>query len=308
MKALVTGCAGFIGSNLTDRLLNDGYKVIGIDCFTNYYSKEIKKSNIASALKNQNFTFFEEDIYDMNKFPEVDYVFHMAAQAGVRASWGENFKIYTKNNIEVTQKLLEFYKDTELKKFVYSSSSSVYGDAKLPMNEESLLKPVSPYGVSKLAAENLCYLYWKNHNVPTVSLRYFTVYGPRQRPDMGIHKFVKAILNSKEITVYGDGEQTRDFTYVDDAVNAILMSAESDVVGDVFNVGGGSTISVNGLLKEIEEITEKKAIIKYIEKQKGDVKDTSADLKKIKAVLRWKPTTSIKNGLNNYVGGYKSNL
>jgi UDP-glucose 4-epimerase len=150
----------------------------------------------------------------MDDFPDVDYVFHLAAQAGVRASWGKSFQIYTRNNIEVTQKLLEFYKGINIKNFVYSSSSSVYGNVKLPMKEDSLLKPISPYGASKLAAEHLCYLYWKNYKVPTVSLRYFTVYGPRQRPDMAIHKFIKAILNEEQITIYGDGAQTRDFTFV----------------------------------------------------------------------------------------------
>jgi UDP-glucose 4-epimerase len=159
----------------------------------------------------------------MEKFPDVDYVFHLAAQAGVRASWGESFEIYTRNNIETTQKLLEFYKDRNLTKFIYASSSSVYGDAELPMKEHSLLKPVSPYGVTKLAGENLCYLYWKNYNVPTVSLRYFTVYGPRQRPDMATHKFVRAILKGDEITIFGDGIQTRDFTFVDDVVKANIL-------------------------------------------------------------------------------------
>ena len=214
MKTFVTGCGGFIGSHLVDRLLELGYEVTGIDCFTDYYSREIKEANISNALKHNNFKLIEEDILDMDKFPEVDYIFHLAAQAGVRASWGKSFEIYTRNNIEATQKLLEFYKDREIKKFVYASSSSVYGDAELPMREDSLLKPVSPYGVTKLAGENLCYLYWKNYQVPTVSLRYFTVYGPRQRPDMAIHKFVKAISNNEEITVFGDGSQTRDFTFV----------------------------------------------------------------------------------------------
>jgi len=238
MKALVTGCAGFIGSHLTERLLREGYEVIGIDCFTDYYAREIKERNTENALNQKNFKLIEEDILEMDKFPEVDYVFHEAAQAGVRASWGKSFKIYTRNNIETTQKLLEFYKDLNIKKFVYASSSSVYGDAELPMKEDSLLKPVSPYGVTKLAAENLCYLYWKNYNVPTVSVRYFTVYGPRQRPDMAIHKFVKAIFNGDEITVFGDGTQTRDFTYVDDAVEATILAAESNSIGEVYNIGG----------------------------------------------------------------------
>ena len=303
MKALVTGCAGFIGSHLVDRLLEQGYEVVGIDCFTDYYSRNIKEANLSNALNHHNFNFIEEDILEMDKYPEVDYVFHEAAQAGVRASWGRSFEIYTRNNIEATQKLLEFYKDLNIKKFVYASSSSVYGDAELPMREDSLLKPVSPYGVTKLAGENLCYLYWKNYNVPTVSLRYFTVYGPRQRPDMGIHKFVKAIFKGDEITVFGDGTQTRDFTFVDDAVEANILAAESNIVGETFNIGGGSRISVNDLIKIMEDIAEKKANTKYIEKQKGDVRDTLADVSKAEAKLNWNPRVNINKGLRKYVEG-----
>ena len=301
MKALVTGCVGFIGSHLVDRLLEHGYEVIGIDCFTDYYSKEIKEKNISNALNHKNFEFIEEDILEMNDFPEVDYVFHEAAQAGVRASWGKSFEIYTRNNIEATQKLLEFYKDLSIKKFVYASSSSVYGDTELPMKENSLLKPVSPYGVTKLAGENLCYLYYKNYGVPTVSLRYFTVYGPRQRPDMAIHKFVQAILKSKEITVFGDGTQTRDFTYVDDAVEANILSAKSNLAGEVFNIGGGSRIGVNELIKKTEEILGKKAMIENIEKQKGDVRDTLAEASKAKELLDWSPKVNIDEGLKKYM-------
>ena len=201
MKALVTGCAGFIGSHLTERLLRDGLDVIGIDCFTDYYSREYKDGNLKNALKNKNFTFIEKDILFMDAFPDVDYVFHQAAQAGVRKSWGGDFEIYTRDNILATQRLLEYYKDCEIKKFVYASSSSVYGDCELPMKETRMLKPVSPYGVTKLAAENLCYLYYTNYGMPTASLRYFTVYGPRQRPDMAIHLFVRAILDGEVITV-----------------------------------------------------------------------------------------------------------
>ena len=308
MKTLITGCAGFVGSHLTERLLKNGSEVIGIDCFSDYYDRELKEKNLAVSLKNDKFTFIEKDILEMDEYPDVDYVYHMAAQAGVRDSWGDNFKGYTSNNIEVTWKLLEFYKELNIKKFVYSSSSSVYGDAELPMNEKSRLRPVSPYGVTKLAAENLCYLYWKNYKIPTISLRFFTVYGPRQRPDMAINKFFSSILTGNEIVVYGDGEQKRDFTFVDDAVNAILITAESRVVGDVFNVGGGSTISVNRLITEIEEITGKKARVTYIEKQKGDIKNTEANLEKIETVLRWKPTISIRTGLKKYMGWYTNNF
>lgn len=308
MKALVTGCAGFIGSHLTERLLREGYEVIGIDCFTDYYPREIKEANLSNVLKSKNFKLIEEDILEMDKFPEVDYVFHEAAQAGVRASWGKSFETYMRNNVQATQKLLEFYKDLDIKKFVYASSSSVYGDAELPMREDSLLKPVSPYGVTKLAGENLCYLYWKNYNVPTVSLRYFTVYGPRQRPDMAIHKFVKAIFNGDEITVFGDGTQTRDFTFVDDVVEATILAAESNSVGEVFNIGGGSRVSVNDLIEMMEDIIGKKAKVKYIEKQKGDVRDTLADVSKASELLHWAPRVDISAGLKIFIEWFKYNM
>ena len=301
MKALVTGCAGFIGSNLTDRLLDLGCEVIGIDCFTDYYARSIKEANLSNVLKSSSFKFIENDLSKMDDFPEVDSVFHLAAQAGVRASWGKSFEVYTRNNIEATQKLLEFYKGRNIKKFVYSSSSSVYGNVKLPMKEDSLLKPVSPYGASKLAAEHLCYLYWKNYNVSTISLRYFTVYGPRQRPDMAIHKFIKAILNGDQITIYGDGTQTRDFTFVQDVVKANILAAESKVEGEIFNIGGGNRITVNDLIKEIEKITGKKAKMNYIEKQKGDVEDTWADTQKVQQILGWQAETGIVQGLEKYI-------
>jgi len=305
MKCLVTGCAGFIGSHITDRLLSEGHDVIGIDCFTDYYSRSIKEVNISEALKHSRFTFLERDILEMDTFPETDYVFHQAAQAGVRASWGSEFLIYTRNNIEVTQKLLEYYKDKDLKKFVYASSSSVYGNVPLPMKEDMRLQPVSPYGVTKLAAEHLCTLYWKNFSLPTVSLRYFTVYGPRQRPDMAIYKFVKAILAGERITLYGDGSQTRDFTFVEDIVNANLKAATSSISGVVFNIGGGSRITVNDLIQIIEKTCGKKGIILYQNPQKGDVTDTLADITKARNNLDWVPQVSIQEGINSFLDWYK---
>lgn len=304
MKVLITGCAGFIGSNLTQYLLDDGFEVYGIDCFTDYYERKIKEDNLEYSLDHENFHFIEKDLKEMDDFPEVEYIFHMAAQAGVRSSWGKSFNIYSKNNIEATQKLLEFYKNKKIKKFVYSSSSSVYGDTDIPMTEDSVLKPVSPYGVSKLAAEHLCYLYWKNFKVPTVSLRYFTVYGPRQRPDMAIHKFVSAIISGNTIDIYGDGKQSRDFTFINDVVDALILAAQSEYEGEVFNIGGGSRITVKDLIKEIEIITGKKAKINYMEKQKGDVRDTWADLSKTTLKLGWKPRFNIKEGLNEFVKWY----
>ena len=304
MNILVTGCAGFIGSHLTERLLRDGFDVIGIDCFTDYYPREYKDKNIKNALEDERFTLIEQDIRSMDAFPDANYVFHQAAQAGVRKSWGRDFEIYARDNILATQRLLEYYKDCEIKKFVYASSSSVYGDCELPMKETRMLKPVSPYGVTKLAAENLCYLYYENYGVPTASLRYFTVYGPRQRPDMAIHLFVRAILNREEITVYGDGNQTRDFTFVDDVVEANLLAAMSSSQGEVFNVGGGTRISVNELIKIMENVTGRRAVVKYIEKQKGDVKDTLADADKI-GKLGWKPKVGIDEGIRRFVEWYE---
>jgi len=306
MKALVTGCAGFIGSTLTDRLLNEGFEVIGIDRFSDYYPRNIKEKNMIYAIKHPRFSLMEEDIVNMETFPDVEYVFHLAAQAGVRASWGKNFDVYIHDNITATQRLLEFYKAKNIRKFVYSSSSSVYGDSELPMREGEPVQPVSPYGVTKLAAEHLCYLYWKNFEVPTISLRYFTVYGPRQRPDMAIHKFIKAILLNEEITIYGQGRQTRDFTYIDDIVESNIVAALSEFKGEVFNIGGGNRISVNDLITNIEEVTGKTAVLTYIEEQKGDVRDTWADTRKARDLLGWYAKTDIYKGLKHYVAWIKS--
>jgi UDP-glucose 4-epimerase len=301
MKCLVTGCAGFIGSNLTDQLLKEGHDVTGIDSFTEYYSERIKRQNIANALDKSNFELINKDVLELNAYPSVDVVFHLAAQVGVRASWGSDFSIYSRNNIEVTQRLLEYYKDKNLKKFVYASSSSVYGDVPLPMKENMRLQPVSPYGVTKLAGDHLCYLYWKNFGLPTISLRYFTVYGPRQRPDMAINKFVTSILNDKPITLYGDGTQTRDFTYVSDIIEANLKAADSGISGSVLNIGGGSRITVNELIREIEKNCNKSAKIQFVGQQKGDVQDTLADIRKAELELGWMPRVPIRDGVRKYV-------
>jgi UDP-glucose 4-epimerase len=308
VRALVTGCAGFIGSAIVDRLIKNGATVIGIDCFTNYYPRSIKESNLSIALKSDSFELIEKDINSIDRFPDVDYVFHLAAQAGVRSSWGSSFDIYTRNNIEATQKLLESYKQRRLKKFVYSSSSSVYGNVKLPMTEDSLLKPVSPYGVSKLAGEHLCYLYWKNYQIPTVSLRYFTVYGPHQRPDMAIHKFIRAILTGDKITIYGKGDQTRDFTYVDDVVEANMLSAFKAYPGSLYNIGGGNRIAVNDLITLLEELTGEKALVERIESQKGDVDDTWASVEKARTELGWASRVDLRKGLMNEIEWIKSIL
>lgn len=304
MKCLVTGCAGFIGSTLTDSLLGEGHDVIGIDCLTDFYAPSIKMANISGALRNPRFEFLQEDILSRTSFPEVDIVFHLAAQAGVRTSWGSDFAQYSRNNINVTQHLLEYYKKRSLKKFVYASSSSVYGEVPLPMHEDLRPQPVSPYGVTKLAGEHLCYLYWKNYDLPTISLRYFSVYGPRQRPDMAIYKFVQAIWNNNPISMYGDGSQTRDFTYVSDVIDANQKAAVSDIEGSIINIGGGSRISVNDLISIIEEYSDRTAQIRHIQSQSGDVSDTLAEISKAHQELHWIPVVTIRDGIRKYIRWY----
>jgi nucleoside-diphosphate-sugar epimerase len=301
MNCLVTGAAGFIGSHLCEKLLNSGFSVIGIDSFTDYYSKELKKENLSSLLEKQKFEFIKGDInyININKYIEKsDTVFHLAAQAGVRASWGDYFATYTKNNIESTQKILEACKKNKMKKIVYASSSSVYGNTPdLPMKETSRLFPYSPYGVTKLAAENLCSLYYKNYGVPVVSLRYFTVYGPRQRPDMAFHKFFKAIGENNPIEIYGSGEQTRDFTYIDDTVNASMAAAEKGIPGKIYNLGSGNHQKLSVVFPLLKEICGKKVKIKNVETQKGDVKHTYASISRAQKDLDYLPRTTLKEGL-----------
>lgn len=306
MKVLITGAAGFIGSSLAERLVKEGFEVVGIDCFTDYYPRSLKENNLEWLNQQKNFTFYESDLLTCNLDQLVKpspslIIFHLAAQAGVRASWGSDFEIYTRNNIQVTQRLLEWAKQKNIKKFVYASSSSVYGDCEeLPEKEESILKPISPYGVTKLAGENLCYLYWKNYGIPTVSLRFFTVYGPRQRPDMAFNKFINSVINDEEIEIYGDGNQTRDFTYIGDIVEGNLLALDSPN-GEVFNIGGGKRITVNRVIEILEKLINKKAKVKYIERQKGDVKDTFASITKVRNVLNYIPKMDFASGLQKEI-------
>jgi UDP-glucose 4-epimerase len=305
MRILVTGAAGFIGSWLSERLLALEHEVRGIDCLTDYYSPDMKRRNLRRALQNDRFHFFEEDLLGANLAGLLDgceTVFHQAAQAGVRASWGRDFQIYTDNNVLATQRLLEAARESSIKRLVYASSSSVYGDAEnMPVSEEEPPRPVSPYGVTKLAAEHLCLLYHKNFGVPTIALRYFTVYGPRQRPDMAFHKFIRAILDKEPIALFGDGEQTRDFTYIDDAVESNMLAMEHGKPGTVYNIGGGSRISVNRTIEILEEITGIKAIVNKTGPQKGDVLHTWANTTRAQKDLGFLPRHSIADGLRNEV-------
>lgn len=301
MKALVTGAAGFIGSTLADALTARGAEVIGLDCFTDYYARDIKESNLAPLRQRPTFTLVEDALQtvDLDRVLEgVTHVFHLSAQAGVRKSWGRDFVTYTTHNVDATQRLLEAVKDRALERFVYASSSSVYGDAvAIPMREDAMVQPVSPYGVTKLAAEHLCRLYTANYGVPTVSLRFFTVYGPKQRPDMGFHRFLRAALTGQPITLYGDGEQTRDFTYVDDIVAALIAAAERGHPGGVYNIGGGSRVSINEVLALVGTVTGRPVDIRREPAQKGDMRDTFADTSRAKADLGFQPSTPLEHGL-----------
>jgi len=301
-KVIVTGCAGFVGSHLVERLLKDGHTIVGIDNFSDHYPRGIKEKNMEGFVQERKFKFVEGDLLeaDLKKLLNgVDVVFHQAAQAGVRDSWGVKFDVYTRNNILATQTLLEACKDSRIRKFIYASSSSIYGDAEsMPTKEDVLPKPISPYGVSKLAGEHLCYLYWKIFRVPTISLRYFSVYGPRQRPDMGFYRFVDSVLRGVKLSIYGTGEQTRDFTYVSDIVDGNISAMMSKQNGDVFNIGGGSRISVNDCVKIIEKILDKRARIERVAHQSGDAGHTYADISKARKMLGYKPEVCIEDGLN----------
>ena len=303
MRCVVTGVAGFVGSHLAERLLHDGHEVCGVDSFTDYYSREIKERNLKHLRSMHNFTFLEADLLWMplaSLVEGVDWVFHQAAQAGVRASWGSEFSRYVDWNILATQRLLEAaLLSKTLKRFVYASSSSVYGDIDtFPVTETAPTRPYSPYGVTKLAAEHLCSLYAHNFGLPTVSLRYFTVYGPRQRPDMAFHRFCKAALEQKPIRVFGDGQQTRDFTYISDIVEANILAARVDAaIGQVFNIAGGSRVTLLDVIELLRKISNTPLTVLSDNRQHGDVRHTCADISRAETLLSYRPRVSLQFGI-----------
>jgi UDP-glucose 4-epimerase len=311
-NVFVTGAAGFIGSNLCKRLIDDGYRVVAIDSFTDYYSPERKHGNLRDIISHKNFKLIEEDInnYDIREIINGSKcVFHLAAQAGVRMSWGKEFSVYVDSNILTTQKILEALKGNKRTKLVYSSSSSVYGQTdRLPMREDQRLKPVSPYGVTKLSGEHLCELYRINFGINTISLRYFTVYGPRQRPDMAFSRFIVAALTGGEIEIYGDGKQTRDFTFVSDAVEANMLAMEYDGEETIFNIGGGSRVSVLDVLEILKKRIDEDLDISFIDKAKGDVLDTWADTSSVRKELRFSPRIGLEEGIEREIGWYRDFL
>ncbi|WP_082979302.1 NAD-dependent epimerase/dehydratase family protein [Arthrobacter sp. B6] len=302
MKALVTGAAGFIGSSIVKRLLADGHEVVGIDSFTDYYDRDLKAANVKRN-EVSGFEFVERDLNEVDLttvVQDVELIFHEAGQPGVRKSWGTDFEIYTRENVQATQKLLEAAKGSKtLKRLVYASSSSVYGNAeRYPTTELDRPQPVSPYGVTKLAAEHLCSLYASNFGVPTTSLRYFTVYGPGQRPDMAFTRFLKAAELGEEIPLYGSGGQIRDFTFIADVVEANIKAALSDTEpGTVYNVAGGSNVSMIDVLEIIEGLVESPLRVNRTEAVAGDVWRTGGSTERITQDLAWSPTISIEKGI-----------
>jgi nucleoside-diphosphate-sugar epimerase len=290
MHALVTGAAGFIGSHLVDRLLADGATVTGVDLFTDYYDVDHKRRNVAGAVASDRFSLVETDLRAADLRPlldGVDVVFHQAGQPGVRSSWAEGFADYVGQNVLATQRLLEAAKGTSLQRFVYASSSSIYGTAaRYPTVETDLPTPTSPYGVTKLAGEHLAVLYARNHGVPTTALRYFTVYGPRQRPDMAIYRLIEAARHGHPFPLFGDGGHVRDFTFVADVVEANLAAARSDApTGLVVNVAGGDSTTMSGLVEVVERAVGRPVHLDRLAEQPGDVRRTGGDVSAATAAL-----------------------
>jgi len=305
MKYMVTGAAGFIGSHLCERLIGEGHSVLAIDCFTDYYSRDLKEANLESFRDSPSCEYIGSDVNELDLvslFKRCDGVFHLAAQAGVRASWGKSFDHYLHHNIRATQRVLEAAREVSGPRIVYASSSSVYGDTdELPARESSLKRPRSPYGVTKLSCEGLADLYLANYGVDAVGLRYFTVYGPRQRPDMAFHRFVRALLLDEEIVIYGDGKQSRDFTYISDIVEGTIRCMKHGKAGRCYNIGGGHRTVLIDAIESLAKIAGKSPQIRYEQTQKGDVRDTSADTTLLKEEVGFAPSTRLEDGLREQV-------
>ncbi len=302
-KVLVTGAAGFIGSHLVDRLLVEGHEVVGVDSFTGYYARNIKRRNLSRALVHKRFRLVEGDLCRMQLraiCEGVDRIAHLAGEPGVRSSWGEPFEIYLERNVYATQRLLEAVSASGTRRFVYASSSSVYGpDGGGPVAEDATRRPASPYGLSKLAAEELIDLYGRERGVPATVLRYFTVYGPRQRPEMAISRFISLASRGEAVEVFGDGTQMREMTYVSDVVDATVAALEARP-GDrprVYNVGGGSRTTVGNLVELVGEALGERPEVRYETRVPGDVHSTWADLRRAARELGYEPRVSLEEGV-----------
>jgi len=312
ITALVTGAAGFIGSHLCARLLDEGHRVRAIDNFDPYYDRTLKEENLAGLLDRDGFAFVEADLRSRSAtelLQGVDWVFHQAARAGVRSSWGADFEAYVGANILGTQHLLEAAREVPVERFIYASSSSVYGEAgEAVVTEDTPRRPLSPYGVTKLAAEDLASAYSRVFGIPVVSLRYFTVFGPRQRPDMAFRRFTRAILTGTPLPLFGDGEQRRDFTYVADVVEANLQAALSGRPGGVYNIGGGAPATVRTVIGFLEELSGRQAVIDQQPAQPGDPRSTAADTTRARQELGFKPRVSLRDGLLEMITWMKPRL
>ena len=301
-RVVVTGAAGFIGSHLCERLLSDGHEVVGIDSFGDYYERARKERNLRQARASRAFTLEEADLVDADLRALLEgaiAVFHLAGQPGVRPSWGPHFDRYVHDNIVATQRVLEALRETDVQRFIFASSSSVYGDAEMfPTKETSLPRPVSPYGMTKLAAEHLTFVYMRNFGLPVTAVRYFTVFGPRQRPDMAFFRFMEALAEKEPIEILGDGEQTREFTYITDAVDGTVKAASADVAGHVINLGGGSRVTVNRVVDTLEDISGIKAVRIHLPDAPGDPRHTGASINLARERLGWEPRVSLREGLS----------
>ena len=305
-RSLVTGCAGFVGSHLTEALLGGGHEVVGVDCFSDNYPAAQKLANLARAREHGGFELHALDLAGAGVAPLLegcDTVFHLAAEPGVRSSWGRRFDRFVHNNVEATQRLLEALREDSgppAPRLVYASSSSVYGESeRLPTPEDAPPRPLSPYGVTKLAGEQLCRVYHVNHGVETVALRFFTVYGPRQRPDMAFRRFCEAAARGRAIELFGDGGQSRDFTYVGDTVRAIRAAAAAPgAAGRAYNVGGGAPVSVNAALGQLAALAGRPLDVRRSGRESGDVLHTAADTSRARDELGFAPATSLEEGLD----------
>ena len=306
MKYVVTGAAGFIGRHVCSELLRDGHEVVGVDAFTEYYDPSVKRVNAAWLERYGGYRGVELDLVSCaveELFDGAAAVIHLAGQPGVRLSWADGFQRYVERNITASQRVLESARRTGVPRLVLASSSSVYGNASTyPTTEDSPTRPFSPYGVTKLAMEDLAWAYVENWRLPVVALRYFTVYGPAQRPDMGVHRFIAHAASGTPVPVYGDGQQVRDFTYVSDVARATVAAATAELgPGTVLNVAGGSSTTVNGVLQLVSESVGREIVRRQMPEQPGDVRATGGAIDRARRQLRWEPEVPLAEGVKRQV-------